>query len=105
MIPSIKNQHPANKPLVVKVGTFQIIPKGIIKDFKEYGFTVEYTIEKGYVFDATLEIYSINGQPSEFYCEDLYDLIDEEIRFHEFKHKEEEREYKINARIDEERGN
>jgi hypothetical protein len=105
MIPSIKNQMPVRKPLVVKTGIFQIIPKGIIKEFKEYDFKVEYTIERGYVFDATLEIYSINDQPTEFYCDDLIDLIDEEIRFHEFKCKESEREYKNEARADEERGN
>jgi hypothetical protein len=100
---SIKTQHPANRPLVVKTGTFPIIPKGIIKDFKEYGFKVEYTIERGHVFDATLEIYSINDQPTEFYSEDLVDLIDEEIRFHEFKSKEYSREDKEDQRFEESR--
>jgi hypothetical protein len=89
----------------IKNEAFKIVTEPITKDWKAYDFNVDYLMGEGSAFDAPVEIHSINGQPAELYCEDLLELIEEEIRFHEFKGTNSKIEYKSEQRGDEERGN
>lgn len=98
----------------IKRGTFTIETSKLIKAWSTFDFDVEYVIEKGPVYEAEITMYSVTPilaegvrQPAEFYekSKQLLEMIEDEIRFHEFKGKDFFLEYKAEQKSDESRGN